>query len=57
MSGPLRRFLNGLRWGSAEGPVIEIDWDARTVSYKRMPARLVAQIERWRRQGDAEGRR
>lgn len=49
----LRQFLNGVRYGSPEGPAVVIDWDNRTVSYRRMPARLVARLERWRLRGGA----
>jgi hypothetical protein len=50
----LRQFLNGVLYGSPDGPAIVIDWERRSVTYKRMPARLVARLERWRHQGNAE---
>jgi hypothetical protein len=51
---PLRRLLNGIRYGSPHGPAIVIDWDNRKITYRRMSARRVVQLERWRRYGDAE---
>jgi len=50
----LRQFLNGVRYGSPRGPAIVIDWENRKISYRRMPGRLVARLERWRLRGDAE---
>ncbi len=50
----LRQFLNGVRYGSPDGPAVVIDWDNRTVAYKRTPARMVMRLERWRHQGDVD---
>jgi hypothetical protein len=52
----LRQFATAARWGSPRGPAIEIDWDKRTVTYHRMPARMVIRLERWRRGGELEQR-
>jgi hypothetical protein len=50
----LRQFLNGVRYGSPDGPAIVVDWENRKVTYKRMSARRVLRMEHWRRRGDAE---
>lgn len=31
----MRKFWNQIRWGSAEGPKIVIDWDKRSVTLQR----------------------
>jgi len=50
----LRQLLTGFRYGSPQGPAIKIDWENRSVTYCRMPARAVIRLERWRQRGDAE---
>jgi hypothetical protein len=42
-----RRFLNGLIYGSARGPMIEIDWDQQKVILHRFPDRLARRVTRW----------
>lgn len=36
----MRRFWNGLIWGSAEGPEIKINWERSEIYLRRFPAWL-----------------
>lgn len=43
----MRKFINGLVWGSMAGPEIVIDWENRKVELRRMSPRLGRRILRW----------
>lgn len=43
----VRKFWNSVRWGSAEGPEIVIDWDRRSVTLLRCSSRLSMRLMKW----------
>jgi hypothetical protein len=43
----MRKLWNMVRWGSAEGPEIVIDWDKRSVTMRRMPPWMTIRLMKW----------
>lgn len=43
----MRRFLNGLIFGSPDGPAIKVDWEQHKVTLGRMPRWLASLIMQW----------
>jgi hypothetical protein len=43
----MRKLWNMVRWGSAEGPEIVIDWDKRSVTMLRMPPWTTIRLTKW----------
>lgn len=43
----MRRFLNGLLFGSPAGPAIRIDWDTQEIVLARMPLWLCKLVIHW----------
>jgi hypothetical protein len=51
-----RELVTGLRYGSPDGPAIEINWEARTVVLHNMSPRLVRRITGWLLLGEKRGK-
>ena len=45
----LTRLWNGIRWGSAEGPEIFIDWENQRVTFLRCSDRMTVRLLGWLR--------
>ncbi len=49
----IKRLWNMIRWGSEDGPAIEIDWEARTITIHRMGRRQAARVVLWLARGSS----